>query len=115
MKFKIVSSTGKPVEINTLDEQIAQFWGKEISMRSYATPFPEELERAASRKEQFLMQSSNWFDCIGWAIARGCSSWDDVRNYIYHNVFEEEINFISLSMLRAVSYLQGRGYQPLPC
>lgn len=72
--FQILDSNGKPMPINVLDIEAANFWNVEIHPKSYAAP-----------KCAF----GHWYDNIGWAIAHqthvldyGLNNWNTIKQYM---------------------------------
>jgi hypothetical protein len=65
MRFQIITSDKSAVTLNYIDKIAASFWHVEYSEKQYARP----------------LNSPNWFDVIGFAIAmlpKGEHEWSDV-------------------------------------
>jgi len=54
--FQILNKEGQPISMNILDQEAAEFWQVKHDAKYYASPTEKS--------------SSNWYDIIGWNIAR---------------------------------------------
>ena len=76
-KFQILDKDAKALTIAELDKEAAEFWGKEVHPKHYASPFPEKRasedaplsEKMRIKYENARNNACNWFDVIGWNIA----------------------------------------------
>lgn len=117
MGFQILDASGKAISINLLDEEAAKFWGKEVKAKEYAYPQPEftnpdnltglDLVKAKFRYQAWEIH--NWFDIIGWAIAKQGGNWDEVRKYFdgcsTEGAFKPYFDLIA--------YWESKGYTPV--
>lgn len=70
--FQVTNKEGIAITINQLDNEAATFWNKEVHLKAYACPTE-------------TIYSTNWYDCIGWAIANQnnyTTGWKNVLNYM---------------------------------
>lgn len=74
MSFRITNANGDALSMKELDQQAAQFWGKEVDPKYYATPFLMKDGMTSMQKAQVRV-SGNWFDTIGWNIHHPSSNW----------------------------------------
>lgn len=78
MAFEIHDSSGQAVSLNELDKQAAEFWGKEISVKHYASPSDNH---------------QNWFDGIGYIVhsphIKGeITSWKEYKRNVWSMLTE---------------------------
>jgi hypothetical protein len=72
MSFQI-KNKGVALSMHQLDAEAAKFWGKNNKEGQYATPYEEESHL-------------NWYDMIGWAIARQghtTRGWKNIISTLY--------------------------------
>lgn len=104
--FQIRTKENKAISLNQLDEEAAQLWGKSVSNKKWAFPF----ELTNNMLQNIMISSLNWFDIIGFAIARKpVTTWDDVINNMTEDSGEEGYEpFMDL-----ISLWKGKGYIPV--
>lgn len=81
MAFEIKDKAGNAIPINTLDEEVAKFWGKEVRKKDYASPYDYPDKSSIENIDQLRMAMAfNWFDIIGFNIhclkKKGQVSWN---------------------------------------
>lgn len=90
--FQILNKDKEAMIINQIDEEVAQFWGKEVHKKNYCNPSqrvftnPEGLE---SIKDDMI---GNWFDQICWYIT-SCKeeiTWENVLK----NMLEPKLHYL---------------------
>lgn len=83
MAFEIHTAEGVAIPINTLDEEAALFWEREVRERYYAAPKPFNYDNMNEVEKAKSDQLGNWFDVIGWNIAHQGNytrGWNNVIN-----------------------------------
>lgn len=78
--FKVLNRNKLPITMEALDVSAANFWGKEIHPKRYASPYtPKDNSIDEEMKEAI---SANWFDTIRAIAQQGIyttrNSWDNV-------------------------------------
>lgn len=90
MSFQILNKEGNAIPINELDKEAAEFWGKQVHLEQYASPFKPE----PGMSEMDILRAdmtSNWFDVVGRAIHQqgfALSGWANV----VHTMIAEHIS-----------------------
>jgi len=82
--FQILDKENNPVQLNELDKIAAEFWGKEVQKKSYASPYKKRKDES-NFEFSFRESAGNWFDVLGWAIANQgnyTSGWTNVIMYL---------------------------------
>jgi hypothetical protein len=118
MKFKILNSIGEALPINTIDEEVANFFQVPVQKGDYASPIyvsEEELKTLSFSERmdaKMISTGYNWYDVIGFRIAtepKGIVS--PVRVW---EVLEEIFNFRSNSIIEKLysllAYWEEKGY-----
>lgn len=90
--FEIHDKNGNAVTLGDLDAQACFIWGKDVDPKHYAYP-QHKPEKFASYKEsfQFAVASENWFDKIGWMIAKGETNWSKLKGAILKIYLDNDI------------------------
>jgi hypothetical protein len=137
MGFQIKDKEDKPIAINILDAEAAEFWGKVPDKKWYANP--AKITEDMSKLERYRAESdNNWFDMIGYCIHSPqlrlpyYSGWKDVKNNLLikymtssllkgeepndpeyvKGMFEHLINDHLKPYMELINHWQQKGYTP---
>lgn len=131
MSFEIRNSNGESVDIDALNKEVSDFWGKPIVQHTefgdtYSTVFPLGGE----------VDGANWTNTIGHAIEHPClttknkvmqQSWNQIKHSMF-NAFIEELDsyqweYMVADVVEAISslkyffalvdYWEAKGYIPV--
>lgn len=87
--FQILDKDNNAIKINDLDREVCELTGNEVD--------PKEYCRLGNRKDfpeghkgniDFIFNTYNWYDTIGWMIASEGKSLQDIIEY-YKDVMKE--------------------------
>lgn len=85
--FQIIDKDNNPIPINVLDKEVCEIVGVE--------PDPKWYCKLSKREDynstwDYLTNTSNWYDTIGWMIADEDKSFQDILDY-YADIMKEFI------------------------
>jgi len=84
--FQILDENNNPIALNTLDEQVCMLTGNEVDPKKYCALGKREDFKT---DREFVFNTFNWFDTVGWQIAAG-KSFQDILDY-YADAMKEFI------------------------
>lgn len=124
MEFRILDKNNNPISINDLDREVCELVGNKYSTTSYCqlgrrSDYPDDTKGYIS----YLCETSNWFDTIGYMLAKGMS-FQDILNY-YTEPFidilgEKDDNDVTITLeliypyhTKVLNTWIEKGYQPV--
>lgn len=77
--FQILNKEGNPIPINDLDREVCELTGNEYDPKHYCV-----LGNRKDHKSDldFMINTHNWYDTIGYQISQGMSFEDIYENWI---------------------------------
>ena len=80
--FQILDKNNNPISIKNLDEEVCKIVGNEIDEKEYCRLGKRSDYPNTNRGEMdYLLRTSNWYDTIGWMIAKENKSFQDIIDY----------------------------------
>lgn len=133
-QFEIHDKDGNAIILNELDRQACDLWGTQIDNSrkgQWASPYDAVKdkylsgeytygERKMKGEVAFWASRQNWFDRIGWQIASGKTTWEELREdilsiYLEHCIPIEEIqqDIRIWGFVQLIELWKSKGYVPV--